>query len=130
MKVRTRPTKPRRHAVEDERFKSVNWKMAAPFVVNPRGVLVHRVKDASTMFQKWDHKEQVEVRDVCTYWCNNGCHSAMEFFENPPDDRLLCAACEANAVKHGEKTADELAGRHVHIGVLKAHRTCCSSEVN
>lgn len=48
----------------------------------------------------------------------------------PPGDRLLCARCEALATAHGEQTADQLAGRHVHIGKVRGVRTCCENEAN
>lgn len=43
----------------------------------------------------------------------------------PPDDRILCARCEAIAVANGLPSADELAGRHVHKGGVVAVATCC-----
>ena len=43
----------------------------------------------------------------------------------PPDDKLLCEACELSAVLAGLPSAYELAGRHVHLGRIKAVRVCC-----
>jgi len=101
----------------------VAWTKSLPFMVNPRAILVHRVRSAESHLRdgRWSH-------DVATYWCGN--HGRGEFTDNPPEGRLLCAFCEARAVAAGEKTADELAGRHVHTGTLKANRSCCRNEEN
>jgi hypothetical protein len=32
------------------------------------------------------------------------------------------------AVQAGELSADEIVGRHVHIGGVRAYRTCCQGE--
>lgn len=52
----------------------------------------------------------------------------LTFLAAPPDDKLLCEACERNAVLAGLPSADELAGRHVHLGKIKAVQTCCVGE--
>lgn len=125
MKVKCYPRHRRRESME--RNTSVQWKMSAPFVVNKRAVLTHRVKSASS---------HPSFRDglphhSCVNWCNSSFNSGhLEFTEEPPDSRLLCEVCEANAVRAGELTADELAGRHVHKGRLKAFRTCCQENSN
>lgn len=105
------------------RCRSIQWKKSLPFFVNPRGVLIHRVKRVTTII--WDGKVS---HHTAHYWCNN--MGRGEFFEDPPKERLLCTVCESNAVAHGEKTADELAGRHVCLGKMKAHRICCKNEEN
>lgn len=92
-----------------------------PFYANPRGQLIHRVKSAVTIFDNGE-PSHISVR----YWCNNGSTAGADgFAEFPPEERLLCVPCERNAVDHGQPTADELAGRHVHLGVMKPHRVCC-----
>lgn len=104
----------------------VYWKKSLPFNVNPRGVLVHRVRlgQSITYHGKRTH-------DCVDYWCGNGAHSeGVSLTDSPPDDRLLCEACERIAVANGEPSSDELCGRHVHIGVLRAHRTCCRNDDN
>lgn len=127
MKIQCKPNRERLRQLNsvNERHKSVHWKMCLPFVVNPRGILVHRVRWATTHFWKGevDH-------DSVMYWCGNSVSSVMEFVEVPPEDRLLCARCEAIAVAAGEKPADELAGRHVHVGETRAKRLCCTNEDN
>ena len=52
----------------------------------------------------------------------------LTFLAAPPADKLLCEACERSAVLAGLPSADELAGRHVHIGKIKAVQTCCVGE--
>ena len=54
---------------------------------------------------------------------------SMQGWLSPAEaDKLLCAACERNAVLAGLPSAYELAGRHVHLGKLKAVQTCCVGE--
>ena len=104
------------------------WLKSLPFVANPRGRLTHRVRYAKTNRRRNGSRSH----DTVSYWCGNGCHSPPleAFYAVPPETRLLCHICEAKAVAAGEKTADELAGRHVHVGKLKAHRTCCRDQKN
>lgn len=124
MKVKCFHRKPQRLPLH--RDDSVQWKMTVPFVINQRGVLVHRVKSASS-----HPLSNGALHHSCVNWCGSGFYSGqLKFVETPPENRLLCAVCEDNAVRHGEKTADDLAGRHVHKGRLKAHRTCCQENNN
>lgn len=122
--------KPNARESERERdnspIKSRLWKQSLPFNVNPRGVLIHRVRCAGTCVHdgKYSH-------DWVHYWCGNQtCGEGLGLVEVPPTDRLLCVYCEQKAVAHGEPTAEALAGRHVCIGVMKAHRLCCRNEGN
>ena len=99
-------------------------KTCEPFVVNPRGKLIHRVQHA--------HKSKTS-RDglMVHYWCGNCTFSGpVILFSDPPKDRLLCVYCEMKATATGEKSAKELTGRHVHVGRLKPVRTCCTDENN
>lgn len=111
---------------QDERLKYrfVAWKRAMPFVFNPRGVLLHRVKSVHSRGVGFGAPHTSVI-----YWCGNLGHNP-EVYIDPPADRLLCARCEAFAVNAGEKSADELAGRHVHIGKAVPIRTCCANEPN
>lgn len=106
--------------------RSIHWTKALPFVVNPRGKLVHRVRSGCSYRndQKWSH-------DAVTFWCGNSCFVAFDALtDDPPRDRLLCAVCEARAIAAGEPTAEQLAGRHVCTGQLKVSRLCCRNEGN
>ena len=95
-----------------------------PFAVNPRGLLIHRVRHLTLHFSHGRfHHHSVN------YWCGN-CAYDVELTSDPPTTRLLCVNCEANAVSHGEQPADVLAGRHVHIGKIRAVRVCCQEKSN
>lgn len=118
MKVRLHPrTRSRFDAEED-------WlKTCEPFVVNPRGKLIHRVKHA--------HPCKRRGGVLTHYWCGNTTFSGpVHLHEDPPKDRLLCVYCEMKAVAAGEKTAKQLTGRHVHVGRMVPKRTCCNDNRN
>lgn len=129
MKIKLREPKKER-GLHNERSRRIAWKRAFPFAVNPRGILIHRVRDITTYC--WDG---VKSHHHVTYWCGNGCcfdlsgpRGPEEVLQaSPPKDRLLCVYCEMRATIAKEKSADKLAGRHVHIGKLKAERVCCQA---
>lgn len=102
------------------------WSKVLPFNVNPRGKLIHRVRQGASHYLHGRYQH-----DSIHYWCEGQvCSSGMDLTDNPPENRLLCVGCEKKAVAAGEKPADKLAGRHVHLGVLKPHRICCRNEEN
>lgn len=113
-----------RHPCE-RNSKVVYWKKCLPFAVNPRGILTHRVRSVTTFFSR-----DGTFHHGTHYWCNNQTCADVTFHADPPADRLLCARCEAAAASAGQKSSDELAGHHVHIGELRAKRLCCTSEAN
>lgn len=118
MKVLLRPPKPYPPNYRNQ----IDWTQSLPFNVNPRGILVHRVKSGQTHTE--DNGER--SHDCVHYWCGNvACGEGVELTADPPEDRILCSACERIAVEAGEKSADELAGHHVHIGRVRAYRECC-----
>lgn len=129
-KLRTReiPIKPSRtylHREERTDFGQLAWTRSPPFVVNPRGVLIHRVQHVTTYL-----REFVESHIHASYLCGNGCNFDPEdvadvLVFDPPTDRLLCEFCEAKAKRKQLPSGDELAGRHVHRGVLVPMQTCC-----
>lgn len=99
------------------------WSACAPFVENSRGILIHRPRTGSTYNL---HRSGPHIG--VGFWC--GMHTASDgknltFLAAPPEDRILCARCEAIAVANGLPSADELAGRHVHKGGVVAVATCC-----
>lgn len=123
------PVKPsrtvRRGGWEPARGGTVAWTHSPPFVANPRGVLIHRVRHVTTIL--WDGKVSHYHAD---FLCSNGCNIetgdvAEILVADPPKDRLLCVNCEKMAAKWKLPDADRLAGRHVHRGVLVARQTCC-----
>lgn len=102
------------------KYRHIEWKRSLPFVFNPRGVLLHRVKSAHTTGVFGGDSPYTSV----IYWCGN-IGRDPEFYADPPADKLLCARCETFAVNAGEPSADTLAGRHVHVGKAVPVRTCC-----
>lgn len=109
--------KPYRHNI-------LPWASCAPFIENTRGVLIHRPKTVSTITIL--NKPHLAIQ----YWCGNGVAGkrSLTFLSEPPQDALLCEACERRAVDAGLPSASEIAGRHVHLGKLMAVRTCCTKE--
>jgi len=98
-----------------------------PFIVNPRGLLIHRVAEV-ILFEQDGRPSHVSVH----YLCGNLCHIEPAMFEDvvyadPPKNKLLCEFCEVRARATKEKTADQLAKRHVHCGRVRAFQTCCQS---
>lgn len=103
----------------------VQWKSALPFFFNRRGLLVHRVRSALT-FTRDGNPRHSSIRYLCS---NSGCLDNGELLAEPPIDRLLCAVCEAHAIAHGMPSAEQLTGRHCHVGKLRAERVCCRDEL-
>ena len=106
--------------------KEFPWAACAPFVENSRGILIHRPRTGSTYNL---HRSGPHIG--VGFWC--GMRTASDgknltFLASPPEDRILCARCEAIAVANGLPSADELAGRHVHKGRTVAVATCCDTE--
>lgn len=104
----------------------ITWVRSAPFASNPRGILCHRVAHVTTIRHHGeDHHHHV------TYLCLNGCNfdlgTADVVLVHDPGERLLCLRCEAVAASQKLPDADEIAGRHVHRGALRAFQTCCGA---
>ena len=100
----------------------IPWAGCAPFVENSRGTLIHRPRRGST-YNVHPGGPHLGLE----FWC--GMHATggrnFTFLAAPPEGRILCERCEAAAVANGLPSADDLAGRHVHIGSTKAVATCC-----
>lgn len=98
------------------------WTSAPPFCVNPRGKLAHRVRHVTDYY----HGKRLSHHHV-DYLCGNGCNvkagKTNDVLTSDPD-RLLCTNCEKRAVLLKLPTGDELAGRHVHQGVLVPQQIC------
>lgn len=99
---------------------TIPWSSCAPFVENTRGVLVHRPKKVST------HTFFKKPHIVIEYMCGNSVAGSdkFTFLAAPPEDAIVCEICEKKAIEAGLPSSDELAGRHVHIGRLKAVASC------
>lgn len=125
-KVKCKPRSRQRPLPESYLATTKLWSTTLPFNVNPRGALVHRVRAGAThMTPGYPSHDSLE------YWCD-GCVNGegVDLVAVPPKNRLLCARCERNAVDAGEPPASKIAGRHVHIGVMKPVRLCCRNEQN
>ncbi len=96
-------------------------KESLPFYSNPRGMLDHRIRAIRSHFRhgKFSHT-------TVEYFCNNfASHSCGgEFLAEP--SRLLCSFCEFFAKREGKPSADELVGRHCHVGKLRVEQVCCT----
>lgn len=107
----------------------IPWKSSEPFFVNPRGILVHRVRfiDTIVLHGKKSHY-------AVSYWCGNqrcfGFDEMNMLVSVPPKGRLVCQWCEMKATAAKEKSSDKIAGKHVHKGKCVAIRTCCETDRN
>lgn len=103
------------------------WAESEPFLHNPRGYLTHRVRAVQSIV---GHKGKIHF--VADMWCNGTvCFKDKDqLVSTPPEGRLVCARCEAKAVEKGEMTSDQLAGQHVHKGVMRPVKTCCTEVKN
>lgn len=115
------PLKQRR--LNDPRIKEFSVKTSIPFVENTKGVLIHRVAAVIRHDIPWLPAPGLSV----TMWCGSNQNGSDKFIfhEDPPREKLLCQRCEVMAKLCGQPSADELAGRHVHKGMVKAIQTCC-----
>lgn len=96
-----------------------------PFVQNTRGVLIHRPRYVNIYnLHKRAHMGVVHL-------CGNGTTgpvspvSHIKFLAVPPDNCVMCERCEYFAAIFRLPSANEIAGKHVHRGKLKAVITCC-----
>jgi hypothetical protein len=101
---------------------TVHWLRSLPFFLASAGRLVHRVKAAKTHMR---HGER--SHDTTIYLCGGIGHRG-EFLAEPPANRLVCEVCEFQARRKRLPTADDLAGRHCHVGRVKVEQTCCREE--
>lgn len=133
MKTATReiplkPSRSSRRAVAQGYTHYMTWTRSLPFAVNPRGVLIHRVRHVDTiLYGDKEHHHHIN------YLCGNGCNVDLDAIDDalvsdPPTDRLLCEFCENKAARAELPSGDVLAGRHVHRGVLVPKQTCCGEQ--
>lgn len=126
-KTKTVPIKVKRSRAHGN-YDMIAWTRSPPFAVNPRGVLTHRVRHVVTIL--YCMKERHHHID---HLCGNGCNVDLDAIDDalvadPPKDRLLCQRCEEVARRHELPSGDQLAGRHVHRGVLVPQQTCCGGK--
>lgn len=111
----------------------VFWRRLPPFVFNNRGVLIHRVKTAVSIYAAATSGSYSHGH--VDFWCGNGCngHSGEDgnltfYGADVPSDKIVCERCELAATLAGMKPADEICGRHVHVGRVRPFRTCCKPD--
>lgn len=102
--------------------KVVHWEITKPFVANKRGALIHRPRSVTIYnIHRVPHLGM-------HFYCGMGTTGQSDKFtllDSVPLDRVLCERCELAAVHSGLPSADLINGHHVHIGGVKAVRTCC-----
>lgn len=114
--------RPKQHRMYDS---FDNWIKAPPFVVNPRGQLIHRVHSVATVLWQGE-PHHIGFAYLCGNQTNCKLDEAAEVFvADPPKGRLLCERCELRAKVLGLPSSRELAGRHIHTGVMVPRQTCC-----
>jgi hypothetical protein len=98
-------------------------KESEPFLLNDRGTLIHRIRRVTI------HKLFAESWFAVHTWCGASLCGVenLHFLAEPPEDRLVCAVCEERVLMAKQPSSDELAGKHVHKGRMKAFKTCCNS---
>lgn len=96
----------------------------APFLLNDRAQLIHRPIQVTLHYTLSSPHFSVHC------YCRASFSSAkdLHLIEDVPDDRMVCLPCEQRAVLMGLPSTEEILGRHVHIGRLKAVRVCCNEE--
>ena len=112
----------KKKAYKKSDFNPIQWHSCLPFVDNKKAILIHRPREVST----YTHFKYPYL--AIKAWCGNHFTGDDKFtFMASLDgqDKLLCARCEAIATQNGLPSAEDLTGKHVHIGRLKAIRTCC-----
>ena len=120
------PLMPPKNLPIEYRQTTYPWASCAPFVENRRGILIHRPRTVATFtLLKKPHFS-------IGYWCGSHANNDagnLTFLEAPAENAIVCERCEQMAVEAGLPSAYSLAGRHVHIGKLKAVLTCgCAQE--
>lgn len=100
----------------------ISWTESLPFVRNKRGGLIHRVRSINE-YSMTGRRNHIGI----TYWCNGGSNGLEKFtfLSKPSDDEVVCKRCEEEAMRLLGISSEYLAGKHVHIGGLKAIKECC-----
>lgn len=102
-----------------------HWHECEPFVENTRAVLIHRVRYVGEhrISKKYEPHLAVET------WCGT-VYTGMRkftFLDDLPAGRLLCQRCEVAAIANDQPSAEQLVGRHVHLGKVVAQQVCCQA---
>lgn len=99
----------------------------APFVTSARAHLIHRPRSwcrfsisgsgGSGPFA-WKH-------DIVSMWCGQSPTSTQQQLFALEERSIVCAVCEGAAIAQGYKSAEEIVGRHVHVGGVQSIAYCC-----
>lgn len=127
-RCRTIPLKCRRDRHANDVCGFLDHPRAPAFSCNPRGQLIHRTRFLSAIICRGELSHY-----HVSYLCGNGFNIDPELirdvmFADPPEDRLLCSACHGKSEGMRLPTSDQLAGRHVHRGILVPTQVCCQHE--
>lgn len=98
------------------------WKYSKPFIENERAVLVHRPRTITTF-----NYLGTRIHHAVEMHCGNTQtgDGVFRMHDMCPEEKVLCQKCEEMAVHRGLPSAEELCGRHVCIGGVKAVKSCC-----
>ena len=96
-------------------------KESAPFLRNPRGLLIHRPRTAAVRVWPSGRWPSYTVADC---WCGCVFTKRTEFIADIQPGELLCKRCEIAAVRAGLPSAEEITGHHVCIGGVRAYNAC------
>ena len=104
----------------------VQWESCSPFVENSMAALIHRPRRVATYKISARWKSHIAI----SFWCGTSSTGTKKFtfLDAPPEGKLLCARCEANAVAAGIASSEKLTGKHVHIGGVVAIQLCCTED--
>ena len=113
-----------RDHTDDVRYEQIHYMESLPFLVNPRGVLAHRVKSLFSL--QW--KKTGQLWYIVEYWCysyaNIDATVIDEALVDDPRPRLVCARCETAAIDSHMPLSSELVGEHVCVGGVRAINLC------
>lgn len=112
---------------DDERYQYIQWKTCLPYLENSRAVLIHRPRAVATVSKSVISKYPYLIAKL---WCGNSMVNSEHwtFLPEPPNGKIVCARCEAMAIQAGLDSSDEICGKHIHVGGVKAVITCCNIE--
>lgn len=107
------------------------WLKFKAFYVNPRGILIHRVQSIAAIFHREREKDRL-IRHNAHYFCGNSRWdiNPEDLTNNPVQTKLLCARCEIAAMAEGQRPADKIARRHIHLGKVRVQQICHLNESN
>ena len=86
----------------------VQWESCSPFVENSMAALIHRPRRVATYKISARWKSHIGI----SFWCGTSSTGTKKFtfLDAPPEGKLLCARCEANAVAAGIASSYRVTG--------------------